>query len=373
MTDETWDVVVVGAGPAGCAAAAGVLTERPTARVLLLDRSDFPRDKVCGDGIAAEAMDELASLGFDTARVAEGYSSMRRLRLRSPGGYAVDRPMEREVHVIPRAVFDGRLVAEVTARGAVLRRHSVKAIERRDDEVVLDGSIRTNLLIGADGAESVIRRSLGLTAGRPGRVALAIRGYAAEPTGQSGTQVITMTKGAWPAYAWSFPIGDGRANVGYGELLTRRPVSRTHLVAELHRLLPEVEGRPEDLRAHRLPLSNGRPHIGAGRVLLVGDAQSLINPMTGEGIYYAAVSGGLAGRAALAADPGTTYRRLLRRRLGRHFRHTAVLARLSRWTGLVDSGARAAEADQAVFDDLVRVGLSDGLLTGRVLVRLRPR
>ena len=121
-----------------------------------------------------------------------------------------------------------------------------------------------------------------------------------------------MTDQHWPAYAWSFPIGGGRANVGYGELLGRRPLSRAELLAGLHSLLPGL-GEPTALRAHRLPLSSGRPPIPAGPVVLAGDAQSMINPFTGEGIFYAVVSGALAGRAAARAllvggDPGVEYR-----------------------------------------------------------------
>src|SRR5205823_1088681 len=111
-----------------------------------------------------------------------------------------------------------------------------------------------------------------------------------------GVQVIATTPQRWPAYAWSFPLGDGRANVGYGELVSAG-TTRQGLVEGLHRLLPGVA--PLALRAHRLPLSTERPRQPDGRVLLAGDAASLINPLTGEGIFYAVLSGALAGRAAL--------------------------------------------------------------------------
>ena len=111
-------------------------------------------------------------------------------------------------------------------------------------------------------------------------------------------------------------------------------------------------------------------------MLLAGDAQSMINPFTGEGIFYAVVSGGLAGRAAARAvlaggDAGVHYRAATRRRLGRHLRHTSALARLGGWTALIDAGLRAGRDDQRAFDDLVSFGLADGLLTSRLLSRLR--
>lgn len=369
---EVWDTVVVGAGPAGCAAAAARLAGDPRARVLIVDKVDLPRDKACGDGIAAEAIELLGVLGFDVPRLVDGYPSLRRLRLRSPAGHVADRAMRHDVQVIPREVFDHRLLRDVLDRGAAFRRHVVRTIDVEPDGVVLDGRLRARTVVGADGAESVVRRELQLAPNPVGRVALAIRGYAPVLPGQRGTQLITMTEHNWPAYAWSFPIGDGRANVGYGELLGRRTITRAELIARMHVLLPTLTKQPERLRAHRLPLSTYRPPIRPGRILLAGDAQSLINPLTGEGIYYAVRSGALAGQAAArGSDAGAAYGRSMRGGLGRHLRHTSALARMSRWPRLIDAGVRGAAADQPVFDDLVRFGLADGLITPRMVLALR--
>jgi flavin-dependent dehydrogenase len=221
------------------------------------------------------------------------------------------------------------------------------------------------VVVGADGAESVVRRMAGIRPNRPARTAIAIRGYAAEPAGLGGVQLITTTERRWPAYAWSFPLGDGTANVGYGELVSSG-VTRGGLLAGLERLLPGVE--PAGLKGHRLPLSTGRPRQPDGRVLLAGDAASLINPLTGEGIFYAVLSGMLAGRAAVhGADAGRTYRRALDRRLAGHLRHSSAAARLSAWPRLMDAAFRAAAVDQRVFDDVVHLGLADGRLTARTL------
>ncbi|HEY0167633.1 MAG TPA: geranylgeranyl reductase family protein [Jatrophihabitans sp.] len=369
-----YDVIVVGAGPAGCAAAAALAQEAPQLSVLVVDRADFPRDKPCGDGIAHEVTQVLSDLDFDVERVFDGAAEIGELALRSPSGVQVRRQMRHRVHVAPRRIFDARLVDEVRRCGIEVRRHSARTVEVTADGVRLD-SLRARVVIGADGAESVVRRAAARP--RPGRVALAIRGYAPELPELAGAQYITMTDRHWPAYAWSFPIGDGRANVGYGELLGDRPLSRADLIAGMHGLMPGL-ATPSDLRAHRLPLSSGRPPIPDGPVLLAGDAQSMINPFTGEGIFYAVVSGELAGRAAAQAltgggNPGLLYRAATCRRLGRHLRHTSALARLGGWPALVDAGLRAGRADQRAFDDLVRFGLADGLLTPRLLSRLRFR
>jgi geranylgeranyl reductase family protein len=360
---EHWDVVVVGGGPAGAASAAAA--GRAGARVLVLDRAEFPRDKVCGDGIAPEALDVLAGLGIDPAALTAGYPPVPRLRLRSPRGHTVERATRRPAVNVPRQVFDARLLDAAAEQGATFRRHAVRRLDARADAVVVDGRIAADVVIGADGAESVVRRALGTTPNRPHRTAVAIRGYAPAPPGQDGVQVLATTERRWPAYAWSFPLGDGRANVGYGELVSAG-TTRAELVAGLHRLLPGVA--PRGLRAHRLPLSTGRPRQPDGRVLLAGDAAALINPLTGEGIFYAVLSGALAGAAAVhGAAAGAAYRRALHGRLGGHLRSTALASRLSGWPALMDAAFGAAAADQRVFDDLVDLGLADGRLTGRAL------
>ena len=103
-------------------------------------------------------------------------------------------------------------------------------------------------------------------------------------------------------------------------------------------------------------------------MLLAGDAASLINPLTGEGIFYAVLSGALAGAAAAeGAGAGAAYRAALRRRLGRHLLHSSTASWASRWPRVMDGVFRAAAADQRVFDDVVALGLADGRLTARTL------
>ena len=362
-----WDVAIVGAGPAGSAAALGALYRRPDARILLLDRSTFPRDKSCGDGIAPHVVDVVRALGAPDPT--DGFAPVHRLHLVGPCGAAVARTMRRPTKVVPRVVFDARLVSAAVAAGAVLRRHSVRSLEVRGDRVVLDGAIAARAVVGADGVNGVVRRSLGLPPNPPGAMAVALRAYARTPAGHEDEQYMIMSGIGWPAYAWSFPIGDGTANVGYGMVLGGAAASRSRLEAELYRLLPGL-GEIRDACAHRLPLSTARPRQPDGRVVLAGDAASLINPFTGEGIYYAVRSGSVAGIAALqGADAGRVVRATLRRRLGAHLRGTSTIALLGRSPAVVDAGIRAAARDQMIFDDLVEVGLAEGRLTTRALAR----
>lgn len=356
----TWDLAVVGAGPAGAATAIGALRADPGLRVALLDRSDFPRDKSCGDGVAPQVVDLLEEAGVHG--IADGWTPVPRLRL-TRGHLTADRDMARPTWVIPRTVLDHRLVLAARDAGARLVRHRVRSVEELTAAVV----------VGADGAQSTVRRTLGL---RPGPMAVAIRGYSPVPAAREAAQVIVFDTARQPAYAWSFDRGDGVANVGYGVLLGQGPdrPTRADLLARLDALLPGATTDSTGWKGHHLPLSDGRWRPGHGRVLLAGDAAGLVNPMTGEGIWYAVATGLAAGRAAAEAigvgDPdsaGARYRRLTRPLLDAHLRHIALAARLCRSGAVLDAGLRASAADQRVFDDLVELGLADGRITGSIL------
>ncbi|MFJ6195188.1 geranylgeranyl reductase family protein [Micromonospora sp. NPDC092111] len=368
LVAEEFDVIVVGAGPAGSAAA--LAARRAGAGVLLLDRADFPRDKACGDGIAAHALDVLAGLGVTDA--VAGYPPLPALRLVGPGGGAVARALPRPAYTVPRQVFDARLVAAAVGAGAELRRHAVRRIEVRADRVVLDGELSARAVVGADGAGSVVRRLLGHPPNPDRHLALAIRGYAPARPGPP-EQLIVTSAARWPAYAWSFPIGDGRANVGYGEVLRGEPLTRVHLLDRLAALLPGTDpAAVTGLRAHHLPLSTRRPAPGRGRTVLAGDALSLINPFTGEGIFYALLSGALAGTAAATTPDraAARYAAALRHRLGTHLRHSSTAAWLGRYRRMVDAVVRVAGRDDRVYRTVVELGLGDGRLDARTLAMI---
>ncbi|MEV5428166.1 geranylgeranyl reductase family protein [Streptomyces sp. NPDC052701] len=368
-----WDLAVVGAGPAGAATALGALHADPGLRVALLDRAAFPRDKACGDGVAPHVLDLLAEVGV--TGLLDDRTPVGRLRL-GRGGLAAERRMARPAWVVPRRILDARLVDAAVAAGARLLRHRVRDLRQHTDAVLLDGEISAAVVVGADGAHSVVRRALG----RPrGPVALALRGYAPVAPGRSGAQVIEFGTRHQPSYAWSFDRGDGLANVGYGEFLHRnRPApTRAQLLERLETLLPGATGGGRHWVGHHLPLSTARWRPPAGRVLLAGDAACLVNPLTGEGIHYAVATGVAAGRAAAAAlragrpeQAGERYALATRRILLPHLRHTALAARLARSTRVIEAGLRASAADQRVFDDFVELGLAWGRFTPTVALGL---
>jgi len=371
--ERRWDLVVVGGGPAGAAAALAARRARPKAAVLLLDRAAFPRDKACGDGIAPQAVAELTALG--AAGAVDGFVPVHRLRVEAPSGAAVDRHLDPPDHVVPRAVFDARLIRAACESGVELRRGRVRGVVQCGGRVVLDVAgareVEASAVVGADGAASVVRRALGQR--RPGDadLAVAVRGYARAPGGPP-RQLVRFAAPGWPSYAWCFPVGDGTANVGFG--LLRSALAgrgRSWLHARLAELIPDATADPDTLRAHHLPLSSAGVTPGRGRVLLAGDAANLINPLTGEGIYYAVVSGRIAGEAAVrAAHPAGSYRRELRALLGAHLRQTRALSRAIRAPRVVEAAVRAAARHDSVSAELVELGLAAGRLGPRSLVRV---
>ncbi len=360
-----WDLAIVGSGPAGSATAIGALRVDPSLRVALLDRAEFPRDKSCGDGIAPQVIDLLVGAGV--TGIVDGHVPVPRLRLER-GSFGVDREMVRPTWVIPRTTFDLRLVEAAQAAGATLVQHRVGELSQ-GSPVVLDGEVEARTVVGADGAHSIVRRSLGMA---PGPMAVALRGYSPTPSDRANAQVIVYDTARQPAYAWSFDRGDGLSNVGYGELLGQPNdrSTRTQMLERLDTLLPGATDGGTNWKGYQLPLSTGRWRVPAGRVVLAGDAAGLVNPMTGEGIYYAVATGLAAGRAAAEAvvagapeTAGERHARATRRLLAGHLRHVAAAAWLCRHGAVIDAGLRASSADRRVFDDLVELGLARGRIT----------
>lgn len=362
------DLAVVGAGPAGSAAALGALTADPATSVVLLDRDEFPRDKACGDGVGPEGVGVLRHLGV--GHVLDGFAPLHRVRLHAPDGTVAAGEAPRPGVVVPRTVLDARLRDAAIAAGAEAITRRVREVVRDGDGAVVDGWLRARTVVGADGANGVVRRAVGARAQPAAHTGIAMRGYGRHDA--LDELVIAFVDDRWPAYAWAFPTGGGAVNVGYGPFDKRTlSAGRRGLVASLEHHAGQlgVAVDPDTLRAHHLPLSTRRPRVAHGRVLLVGDAASLVNPFTGEGIYYALLSGTMAGRAAVrfVDDPGRAYAGALRARLGRHLRHTTLAAKVFRSTFPVDASVRAAAADPRVLDDLCEFALGTGLLTPRLV------
>ena len=349
----TLDVLVVGGGPAGSAAAitaadAGLAT-------MVCDKAVFPRDKACGDGLTAGALRLLERLGLELAAI-PSFNPVTEAVLCSPSGRVVELPLPTNglfAATAPRAELDHALVELAGKRGAGLRPGAgLTELEVGTGGVragFSDGSeVRARYLLAADGAYSMVRRLL--APAQPPRLGEwhAFRQYF---TGVPDRRLwVVFEPDVLPGYAWVFPLPDGRANVGFG--LPREDGRPVRFMAGLWRELLERPGLRRVLgdavpesphRAWPIPADVDRAPLAEGRVLFVGDAAGVTDPMTGEGIAQALVTGMLAVESVCASedDPavaGRRYRQAVERHLGPDLRFARRLGGVLRHR----KGARGA-------------------------------
>jgi geranylgeranyl reductase family protein len=342
------DVVVIGAGPAGAAAA--IVLARAGRQVTMVDKATFPRDKCCGDGLTTLALRELDDLGLDPASV-PNWCTVEAAWLRSPSGREVRVPLPTGQGIYaattPRLELDAALVDLAEAAGVELvQGHSVTALhlDRSGITVDIDGHepLHASFVVAADGMWSPTRKMLGLA--EPGYLGEwhAFRQYARNVSGPAATRLyVWFEPDLLPGYAWSFPLPGGRVNIGFGVLrraghsgkemsqLWTGLLQRPHIAAALGPDV-ELEGRHT---AWPIPAAVDSAVLSHGRVLFVGDAARATDTMTGEGIGQALLTGRLAAEAIVAAAPGRvdeverSYRAAVRHHLLADHRMSAVLSR----------------------------------------------
>jgi menaquinone-9 beta-reductase len=334
--DSAYDVVVVGGGPGGSAFARTALDLSARARTLVIEKSCFPRDKVCGDALTYRAIPLVREIFPELAAIFPSSSFTDRQLLVYSGGHVLRRAGQ-QLDVIPRLEFDNALWTTIKqSRIETLEDATVTDVLFEGEQVVgvrvaVDGverEIRCRWLVGADGSRSVVRKKTGPT--DQDLVIHAVRQYV-RGIDPSLNGLLFYFDVEHNGYFWIFPFerdGQRWANIGYGNTLVKVSLKeRLRHYCEL----PEVKqalggaeflrrpvGFPLNLapvRWNRVRLA--RPLWGPGYVL-VGDAGSLIHPLTGEGISFALQSGKLAAEILYddripEAEKGRVYeRRMLR-------------------------------------------------------------
>ncbi len=308
------DVVVVGAGPAGSAAA--IELSRSGRSVVVIDKAVFPRDKCCGDGLTTLALRELDHLGLDPGTITDWFD-VRSATIRSPSGRGVVVALPttgKYAAVAPRLQLDHALVRLAREGGADVRDgHGFERLVEHPDRVTVFAEgleIDTRYVVAADGMWSPVRKALGVNESGYLGEWHGFRQYGRNVTGPASEQLyVWFEPDLLPGYAWSFPLPDGRVNIGFGVLrdggrkgqemkelwidLLRRP----HIVDALGPTF-ELEDRHT---AWPIPARIDDAVLSAGRVLFTGDAAMATDVMTGEGIGQALLTGRLAAEAIIAA------------------------------------------------------------------------
>lgn len=320
---EVFDVIILGAGPAGCAAAIGL--HGSGLKVALLDKSTFPRDKICGDAISPDVINQLGKLPIDLTEAFLGLEHTtvcNAVRFISADYSHADIKLYSEGisgYITPRLDFDAFMFAQAKRSDAVspFLEVSVEHIACSKDEVEVklkDGrTLHSHMILGADGAQSMVKRSLH-QGEKPDRnhYCAGLRMYYEGVTGFSEDNAIELHfyKELLPGYFWIFPLPNGRANVGIGMLTSFIQKNRINLKQELLQIIkehPNVADRFKDARplenpqGFPLPLGSKKRRISGDRYLLLGDAASLINPLSGEGIANAVRSGRVAAEHLIEA------------------------------------------------------------------------
>jgi menaquinone-9 beta-reductase len=327
---DTADVIVVGAGPAGSATAFYLATAGLD--VLVLEKSQFPREKVCGDGLAPRAVKALTGMGVPLGQ-SDGWVRSKGLRIIGGGGRI-------ELNWPELSSFPGySLVRSRLDFDQILARHAEKAGARvlegvnvtgplRDDRTgrvigataqqtengeKLERNVRGRVVVAADGNSSRLSVALGLRKRDDRPLGVAVRSYYTSP--RHDDDYLEAWLDLWdgekllPGYGWIFGMGDGTSNVGLGLLNTSEAFGNIDYRVLLRRWLAGMpaewglteENRTQPVRGAALPMGfNRTPHYTDG-VLLVGDAGGMVNPFNGEGIGYALEAGEIAARTIVQA------------------------------------------------------------------------
>ncbi|MDA8282643.1 MAG: geranylgeranyl reductase family protein [Actinomycetota bacterium] len=382
------DVAVVGAGPAGAAAA--TTAARLGLRVLLVDRAAFPRDKCCGDGLTTGALRRLEALGLDPQRLPT-WEPVRTAHVRIPGGEIASLELPAGATyaaTVQRVELDAALVGVARHAGVQVEDGCAVVGARPAEcgsgvELELEGgaTVRAWYAVAADGMWSPLRRALGL--GEPAYLGEwhAVRQYHRRVGAAARDFWVWFEQDLQPGYAWSFPLPGGRANVGFG--LRRTPGERTgsmkalwaDLLARPHiaAVLGPLARAEENLKSWPIPARIGTTRLAAlgGRVLFAGDAARAADCMTGEGIAQALETGELAARIAAASGPAAAgdaaaaYRAAIRRGMAiddwLSSRFSAVLAAergMRGWFRLANASAGSRRRFvHWMFEDYPRAGL----------------
>ncbi len=308
---EFYDVAIIGAGPAGCACALAL--KDAGLKVLLIDKARFPRDKVCGDAIPGRAIKVLKSIssefGAAFANFPHHYKTLQTKIFLN--GQELCFTWVQEAYTFTRLEFDNFLINLVKQHSetTILTETEIEEIEQDASFISFKAnnkchSFRTKLLVGADGAHSIVAKQIKPNIIDRKHYGASIRAYYKNVADMNAnTTEIYYNKEFLPSYLWVFPFPGNIANVGFGMVsseLVKRKINLKKTFLHLLKNTPELSTKFKDaglrgtIDGFGLPFGSNFSKISGNRILLTGDAAALIDPMNGDGIGNAMLSGKLA-------------------------------------------------------------------------------
>lgn len=353
MADSYFDVVIVGGGPAGSSCGLFLKTYAPQLQVCIIDKQNFPRNKPCGDGLSPAVVDLLADAGLQQLFTERYPLSIFEL---SSGSFRLRYDLRSLSHnrsvgyVYDRKTFDNELVQEAVARAVtVFQKHTIESIEELNGNTQFhckhatgNRVITGGIVVGADGAYSKIRSYVGVAPAAETHKGVSLRYYCKTGPGPEPALRIDILKRLGNSYGWVFPLSPTLANVGIGVDADVYKAKNLNLNTEFDAYLAWLRNDMkleviEGTRAgYPLPYGTQLPRLAHGNKVLIGDAASMINPLTGEGIYYALYSGQLLARHLAAvfnsgASPATALQQFeqdFKNQFSHHYRLNQRLKKL---------------------------------------------
>ncbi|MEO0469841.1 MAG: geranylgeranyl reductase family protein [Bacteroidota bacterium] len=388
-----YDLIIVGAGPAG-ATCALTLIENTDLRIAIVDKASFPRDKICGDALSGKVVSVLKYAAPQAEAALHNLPPKLGswgIRFFAPNGQCLDIPFKSSKqqqinapgYISKRLDFDDFLLKQIRNQPHIDIREgfAVQSVETHANGVIVsDGTeaLHAPLVLGADGAHSVITKSLSDIKVDKMHYSAGLRAYYEGVTGFQQENFIELhyIPELLPGYFWIFPLPNGWANVGLGMLSADVSKLKINLKEKLRQIIeenPVISKRfanaklVDEVRGFGLPLGSKKRRISGDRFMLAGDAASLIDPFSGEGIGNAMLSGRIAAQTLLKCREVNDYSaaflqqydQAVYKKIWRELRLSYQLQKLVNYPWLFNFVVRKANSNPSVqkmftmmFDDL---------------------
>jgi len=322
MMKAEYDVVIVGSGPAGSSTAM-FLKKNNVENILLIDKATFPRDKICGDAFSGKSVGVAKELGILDDFDSVPHEGVYGVLFSSPKGEKIEIPFpgsERKTQtkpgfVVKRINGDNIIFQAAKKQVETLEDFTVKDLLWENDFVTgvigktksgEELEIKAKIVVGADGATSTVSQKVGIPPNPANHHVIATRGYYQGVTGMSGNIELHFVDEIMPGYFWIFPLDNGLANVGVGLLTSEKTKRKIDLKKTQEKLITEnklfkerfknAKIDEQGIKVWTLPVASYRKKNHGNGWVLVGDAASLIDPFSGEGVGNALTSGKLAAK-----------------------------------------------------------------------------